>query len=424
MSKALSDASDLASILSRGIVSVCSAHSWVIEAAMRAEITSSQHVLIEATSNQVNQDGGYTGKTPARFRAEVESIAAKIEFPLTRLILGGDHLGPNPWTALPAEEAMLKAEEMVRQFVAAGFRKIHLDASMACAGESSPLPDDVIAKRAARLCKAAESAAGVEKPVYVVGTEVPAPGGAHEELDSVAVTTTVSASAALESHRRAFAAHGLSDVWPRVIALVVQPGVEFGNDSVVVYEPGKAKHLQQVLQENPGMVFEAHSTDYQPARVYPELLRDGFRILKVGPALTFAMREALFALDRIEAELPGSRPRASLRAVLDEEMQRQPKDWKNHYRGSPEELRLMRLFSLSDRARYYWHTPAVAHAVKSLLSNLENAPIPLSLLAEFFPIKFRDIEPNQLARMKPTELVMWAIGHALRPYGHAVRSHS
>jgi D-tagatose-1,6-bisphosphate aldolase subunit GatZ/KbaZ len=421
MSKSLADARDLASILSRGIVSVCSAHPWVIEAAMRAESTSSQHVLIEATCNQVNQDGGYIGKTPAQFRADVEAIASKVEFPLERLILGGDHLGPNPWTGLPAEDAMRKAEEMVRQFVAAGFRKIHLDASMACAGESSPLADDVIAVRAARLCKAAESAAGEEKPVYVVGTEVPTPGGAHEELNSVAVTTTVSASAAVESHRRAFAAHGLSDVWPRVIALVVQPGVEFGNDSVVVYEAGKAKHLQEVLRENPGMVFEAHSTDYQPARVYPELLRDGFRILKVGPALTFAMREALFALDRIEAELPGRQPKASLRAVLDEAMQSQPKDWKNHYHGSAEEQRLMRQFSLSDRARYYWHTPAVAQAVGLLLSNLESVTIPLSLLAEYLPIHFHSIEPNQLATMKPTELVMWAIRRALRPYCHAVR---
>ena len=303
------DARDLASILSRGIVSVCSAHPWVIEAAMRAELATTQHVLIEATCNQVNQDGGYIGKTPAEFRADVESIAANVEFPLDRLIFGGDHLGPNPWTGLPADDAMRKAEELVRDFVAAGFRKIHLDASMACAGEASPLADDVIAERAARLCRAAESAAGEEQPLYVVGTEVPTPGGAYEELDSVAVTTTASASAAIESHRRAFVAHGLSDVWPRVTALVVQPGVEFGNDSVVVYEPGKAEHLQQVLQENPGMVFEAHSTDYQPARVYPELLRDGFRILKVGPALTFAMREALFALAGLKRSCPSTAPR-------------------------------------------------------------------------------------------------------------------
>jgi tagatose-1,6-bisphosphate aldolase non-catalytic subunit AgaZ/GatZ len=35
-------------------------------------------VLIEATCNQVNQDGGYTGMTPADFRRFVEDIAARV----------------------------------------------------------------------------------------------------------------------------------------------------------------------------------------------------------------------------------------------------------------------------------------------------------------------------------------------------------
>ena len=58
--------------------------------------------LIEATSNQVNQDGGYTGMTPADYRDFVGAIADRVGFPRERLALGGDHLGPNAWTALPA----------------------------------------------------------------------------------------------------------------------------------------------------------------------------------------------------------------------------------------------------------------------------------------------------------------------------------
>lgn len=38
------------------------------------------------------------------------------------------------------------------------------------------------------------------------------------------------------------------------------------------------------------LVFEAHSTDYQTKEAYKQLVHDHFAILKVGPALTFAMR--------------------------------------------------------------------------------------------------------------------------------------
>ncbi len=100
-----------------------------------------------------------------------------------RLILGGDHLGPNPWRALPAAEAMQRAETMVAEYARAGFGKIHLDASMACGGDPERLSDEVVAERAARLCRAAESACGAGvAPVYVIGTEVPVPGGATHSV--------------------------------------------------------------------------------------------------------------------------------------------------------------------------------------------------------------------------------------------------
>ena len=93
-----------------GITAVCSAHPLVIEAALRLAGSGDRTVLIEATCNQVNQDGGYTGMTPAAFREFVEGIAGKVGFDTGRIVLGGDHLGPNPWKGLPADEAMAKAE--------------------------------------------------------------------------------------------------------------------------------------------------------------------------------------------------------------------------------------------------------------------------------------------------------------------------
>ncbi len=250
-----------------GVTSVCSAHPLVIEAALRRAGMEHRAVLIEATCNQVNQEGGYTAMTPADFRRFIEDIAAAADFPAERIILGGDHLGPNPWRKLAAEEAMLRAAAMVTAYVEAGFEKIHLDASMGCAGEPAALDDELTAARAARLAKAAEEAAlrsGRPPPVYIIGTEVPPPGGATHALEDIEITRADAAMKTLAVHRASFAEAGLAPAMERVIGIVVQPGVEFGNTDVALYKPERATSLIRSLDDMPGLVFEAHSTDYQP----------------------------------------------------------------------------------------------------------------------------------------------------------------
>ena len=113
-----------------------------------ASTSDNEHpILIEATCNQVNQDGGYTGMTPADFRDFVHALADEAGIDRRRIVLGGDHLGPNPWKALSARDAMAKARDLVRAYVEAGFTKIHLDASMACADDGE-LAEEEIAERA------------------------------------------------------------------------------------------------------------------------------------------------------------------------------------------------------------------------------------------------------------------------------------
>ena len=123
----------------RGIYSVCSANRLVLEAAFAQARRDRSPLLIEATCNQVNQEGGYTGQTPAQFRDYVHALRRTCSFPAERLILGGDHLGPNPWRAQPADAAMEKACAMVAAYAEAGFSKIHLDASMACGDDPALL---------------------------------------------------------------------------------------------------------------------------------------------------------------------------------------------------------------------------------------------------------------------------------------------
>ena len=404
-----------AAVRMRGITSVCSAHPLVIEAALRRGLAASVQVLIEATCNQVNQEGGYTGMTPADFRRFVEGIARQLGFPLDRLILGGDHLGPNPWKSLPAEEAMLRAEAMVAAYVDAGFRKIHLDCSMGCAGEPAALNDETAATRAARLAVVAQQQAeqGGASLVYIIGTEVPPPGGATHAIAALDVTSPAAVRNTLEVHRRAFADAGVAEAFDGVIGIVVQPGVEFGNANVVIYRPQKARGLSAALSNMPGLAYEAHSTDYQPAAALRTLVDDGFAILKVGPGLTFALREAFYGLDAIAAELDGGG--RSLQLAMEKLMLDQPKHWASHYPGSAEEQRLQRHFSYSDRIRYYWPDPQAQSAIGALMDRLAERAIPETLVSQHLARLYPDMVEGTL-RATPRDLCLAAIDAALAPY--------
>ena len=406
----------------RGIASVCSAHPLVIEAALRRGKSEGAAVLIEATCNQVNQEGGYTGLTPSAFRRFVEEIAARITFPPGQLVLGGDHLGPNPWKALPAEEALARAEAMIGAYIDAGFRKIHLDTSMGCAGEPDALTDELTAARAARLARVAEDrAAGRDgpRPVYIIGTEVPPPGGAAHVLEELAITEPASAERTLAVHGTAFADAGVAEAFRRVIGIVVQPGVEFGNANVAIYRPERARALSKALERLPGLVFEAHSTDYQPPAALAALVEDGFAILKVGPGLTFALREALYGLDAIAAELTARPPEESLQRTMERVMLENPAHWKSHYPGTPEEQRLQRHFSYSDRIRYYWPDPRAAAAVDRLIDRLGGHDIPETLISQYLS----RLHPSVLAGTvlpRARDLCLAAVEATLDPYYAAV----
>jgi D-tagatose-1,6-bisphosphate aldolase subunit GatZ/KbaZ len=409
-----------------GVTSICSAHPIVIEASLRhAQRSGQAFVLFEATCNQVNQDGGYTGMTPTNFVDFVHAIADRVGFDHARIALGGDHLGPNPWTALNAAAAMDKAEVMVAAYVAAGFRKIHLDCSMACNGDPEPLPEAEIVRRAVRLCQAAESAhaqAGGDAPVYVIGTEVPVPGGATESIDGLAVTTPQAALATIEAHRHAFIAAGLQPAWQRVIASVVQPGVEFDHHNVVGYQPQKARELSHAITDVPGMVFEAHSTDYQTRDALGALVRDHFAILKVGPGLTFALREALWALDAIEKEWIEDARRARLRDVALTRMREQPGYWQRYYHSEGHGLTVDLQYSLSDRIRYYWPDLMIEKARQHLFDNLRANPPPISLISQFLPHALHALRIG-IATRDPLSLTMAHISAALDDYHHACHDH-
>ncbi len=422
-----------------GLPSVCSAHPFVIETALQHGLAHQRPVLIEATCNQVNQFGGYTGQTPADFARFVLETADRLGFPRQRLILGGDHLGPLPWAHEPAERALPKAAEMVRAFVQAGFTKIHLDCSMPLGGERE-LPLEVIARRTADLAKIAEQTLDSNRPPspvsrlpfpvsrppspasrplrYVIGSEVPPAGGAKAGEDHLTVTSPEAAAATLDAVRRAFHAQGLEAAWERVRALVVQPGVEFGDETVHEYDRAAAAPLARFIETVPGLVYEAHSTDYQTPAALRALVEDHFAILKVGPALTFAFREAVFALAAIEDELLPPEARSNIVQALEEAMLRNPVHWEKYYRGDEPARRLKRKFSLSDRIRYYWPDLQAQAALARLIRNLEARPLPLTLLSQYLPRQYERVRRGELDSA-PAALLRDRVRDVLRDYDFA-----
>jgi D-tagatose-1,6-bisphosphate aldolase subunit GatZ/KbaZ len=367
----------------KGITSVCSAHPYVIKQTLKVVKTFRVSPLIEATCNQVNQFGGYTGMMPQDFVAYIRGVAAENDFPFENIILGGDHLGPNVWQNESTESAMDKAKVLTRNYVQAGFVKIHLDCSMRLADDPpGALDSEIIANRAAQLAKVAETAEYQSAPRYVIGTEVPIPGGAMKHEEGVSVTKVEDVRETIELHRQAFYELGLQSAWDRVVALVVQPGVEFGDDFVLPYESAETKELSHFI-ESQSMVYEAHSTDYQTRDALRNLVRDHFAILKVGPALTFAFREAVFALAMIENELIDKGRRSNIVQVVDGVMVKHPEYWQKYYLGDEVGQAFKRKYSLSDRARYYWVQPEVQNALVHLLKNFGDKVLPYALLSQF-----------------------------------------
>ena len=402
-----------------GVTSVCTAHPIAIEAALSLGHRNGRRVLIEATCNQVNQEGGYTGMTPADFRGFVETIASRVGSDPSRIILGGDHLGPNPWKHLPASEALDRARAMIDAYARAGFTKLHLDTSMGCAGEPLALADEETAERAAALVQVAEGAVeGGPAPVYIIGTEVPVPGGAQHALDFLEVTRPEAALRTVDVHRKAFSNAGLEAAFARAVGVVVQPGVEFASTEVIPYKPEKAQRLTGALSELPGFAFEAHSTDYQPSVCLEALVRDGFAILKVGPWLTFALREALYGLDCIARVLNPTPIEDSLPAAMETLMLKEPGNWRKYYDGGPNELRLQRHFSFSDRIRYYWFHPDAQASVDRLFAKLSDRLIPEPLISQYLGGLYPEVIEGSLPA-RPKELALGAVLQVLRRYDHA-----
>lgn len=417
--------------LAAGITSVCSANWFVVKAAVKNAVENNNILLIEATSNQVNQSGGYTGYTPALFKNRIAGYANEAGLPAENIILGGDHLGPNAWQKKNSAEAMELAKVMVADYISAGFSKIHLDTSMKCADDgdlSVPLEPAVIAERAALLCKAAEEAynkSGIKNnlPVYVIGTDVPPPGGSRLNHTVLRITPPDEVENTIELTKKAFEKYNLYDAWERVIAVVVQPGVEFGDSAVYEYNREKAASLIKKIKTIDDLVYEAHSTDYQAKDSLKQMVEDNFAILKVGPWLTYAFREAVFSLAAIEKELLGNKKTGKLSGIhdiIDTRMLQNPVYWKDFYSTDDENLKIALKYSYSDRIRYYWADEIIAESLSLLISNLKKTELPDTILSQYMPDEYEACRRKKITK-DPEDLIYHKINNVLEIYNYATK---
>ena len=376
--------------------SYCTGNKRVIEAILKYYKDKKDYILLEATANQVNQYGGYTGLKPADYKSMVFAVAKRNGFDTNRILLGGDHLGPLVWCKEPEEIAMKKAVELVSLFVRAGYQKIHLDTSMRLGDDpvDKPLSTEKIARRGALLFKASESAflelkeeqPDAVHPVYIIGSEVPIPGGASgEDTKTLNVTRTEDFVSTIDAYEKEFKNQGIEDAFKHIVGVVVQPGVEFDNDGVVEFVPVKAKALSETISQYKRVVFEGHSTDYQTPYSLRKLVEGGVFILKVGPALTFAYREALTGMEKILNEINGYHgfSGALLAAMNDNDA-----NWHNHYVNNAKTLQIYQQYSFSDRCRYYLGVTSVKESIEELKDVFNKSTIPLFLVHQFLPFQY------------------------------------
>lgn len=390
-----------------GIYSACSANEYVIKAVLLNAKRHNTIAVIEATANQCNQFGGYTGMTPLDFRNYVYNISQEVGFDTDKIVLGGDHLGPLTWVDIDVSDAMKNASQLIYDYVYAGYTKIHIDTSMKLKGDLE-LTDEVISERSAILAKSALKAYEDLKqrdnkaifPVFIIGSEVPIPGGSQEQEDIVEITKVSSLRNTLECFKEKYQKHGVTEIWDNIIAVVVQPGVEFGDDTIIEYNRDLAKELVDSLKQNSNIVFEGHSTDYQTRYKLKQMVEDGIAILKVGPGLTFAFREALYSLALMESVIYNTEleTTSGLIQVFETQMNEVPNNWKNYYSGSDRELFIARSYSFSDRIRYYIPNQNVQNAIEKLLKNLSAVDIPLSLISQYAPVQYNNIRKGKIEK--------------------------
>lgn len=350
-------------IVKKGIPSFCTANFDVIDIIFKFAKLNQFPILLESTSNQVNQDGGYTGLKPKNFKNKIYKVASKYKIRKQKLFLGGDHLGPLPWKKLKESKAMENAKELVKQYVNAGFKKIHLDTAILCLNQKKLSREEVVS-RCAKLIKHIPKKK-LNSIFFVVGTEVPAAGGGDNVRPIVTKMNNIKKD--YLSYRK-FISKFLSNK-NQTFGLVVDPGIGFKNRTLTKSNFKKINQKKNFSLKN-NFVFEAHSSDYQSLADLKKLCNKNFKFIKVGPELTYFYMRAILFMEKVERNIFFKS--SNLKEVLSSQMDKNKKYWYKYYSKTKYDTEFLKLNSFLDRARYYWDNKNVNQSKKILFKNVNS----------------------------------------------------
>ncbi|MCK7507635.1 MAG: class II D-tagatose-bisphosphate aldolase, non-catalytic subunit [Desulfobacterales bacterium] len=295
-----------------GMFAVCSARREVLEAAIALARDHGEPLLVEATANQVNQFGGYTGMTPRQFASSSGRHGRRHGLPAGKPAAGGRSPGavrvakragrPRPWPRQPSWPA--NAWQPVST-------NCTWTPAFGCSDDPPQgLPLEIAAERTAALCQAAETAAERlsgrrQRPLLChrrrgpdSGRHLGEPGGdpGHAGrgtwLKFIALTESRFQEAGLSGGVGA-AARGDRPARRRVRKFQRRPlRARKGPRALGLSSESAGDHdLRDSLHRLP----DARVPGTHGRAIISSLL-------KAGPCLTNAFREAVFALEEIEAE--------------------------------------------------------------------------------------------------------------------------
>ena len=340
------------------IPSFCSSNSQVIEILFKFCKFHKVPLLVESTSNQVNQYGGYSNNTPKEFIKKIKKIAEKEKFNKKKLFFGGDHLGPLPWKLHKSREALRRSIRLIRSYINADYQKIHIDTSIKCLNDNK-INNKIVFERTALIFRKL-NLDKYKNLFFVFGTEVPLSGGNDKSKIKQTSITQIK-----EEHKNF---KNLLKSETNSFALVIEPGMKFMHNNVT--KPiFKNFVIKKKFSKKNNFIFEAHSTDYQQINTLKKLVSNNFKFLKVGPELTYELTRSILFMEKLEKTL---NYKSNFSKVLYLEMKKNRKYWLSYFNNKKKTVFDKIVKSKFDRTRYYLERKKVLKAINILKNNINN----------------------------------------------------
>ena len=346
----------------KALPSFCTANFLVLNTLLIFCKKKKLPALIESTSNQVNQFGGYSKNHPKDFIKKINGFIKSLKINKKSVYFGGDHLGPLPWKNNKSSVALKNSIKLIDLYLKANYQKIHIDTSIQCKDDKL-IADKIIFARTEYILKNLTNKKKLNKIFFVFGTEVPFAGGNDKKKFKITqnnkiITDYQNFSKLLNSEKLS-----LKD-----FALVIEPGMKFKNNSIT--KPNfKSFEINRKFSKKNKFYFEAHSTDYQDLETLKKLVKNNFKILKVGPELTYNLIKSLLFMQEIEKIF--FKKNSDFKKIIIKNMLFNNFYWKDFFNmGRKKKLEKDLLNSFYDRARYYLSIDDVMNSIKILEINI------------------------------------------------------